>query len=81
MTDKCRTVQEHEDDCMDFFENMGRTIWTVDEAKSIECFHEGKFCFVGEAFADELTARKYLTDRFGGIIYNPANIPTTVDPL
>lgn len=65
----------------DFFINAGSTFYTVDEAKSIECFNKGVFCFVKEAFVDELTARNYLAEKgFGGIIYNPANIPTTVEP-
>jgi hypothetical protein len=60
--------------------NKGMTVWTVDEAKSLECFHKEEFCFVDCAFADEETAVNYLKERFGGLVYNPANIPTKVYP-
>jgi hypothetical protein len=80
MTDNCRTTEDHIADCTEKFWNKGQTIWTVDEAKSLECFNKEQYCFVDEAFADEETATKYLSDRFGGVLYNPANIPTVINP-
>jgi hypothetical protein len=61
--------------------NVGKTYWTADEARSLECYNKGKFCFVEKAFADRETAKNYLEARFGGIIYNPADEPETIPPL
>ena len=65
----------------DFFHNKGTTFWTVDEAKSIECFQKEQFCFVEEAFVDEQTATAYLNQKgFGGLVYNPAGICKLITP-
>lgn len=51
--------------------NLGKLYWTVDEAKSEECFNKKEYCPVPTAFADRVTAELYLEDRFGGLLYPP----------